>query len=196
VADNRSTRSLRRPGAASASKGCSAKSGWPERRRRADRFVLRRAAPAPWPWRARCCACRGDHRRRAHGGARSARAHPLPQPAARAWPRAGWLRSRRTSVADVRGACERVIVLTRAASCSTGCPRSGPRGGGQGLDGAPRARGRGGLPAGALVVDQVPEARVSCASRVLHGLQPHAAAEPTPPTLEYGYLWLVREPAR
>jgi hypothetical protein len=48
---------------------------------------------------------------------------------------------------------------------------------------------------GALVVDQVPEAE-TVRSRVLHGAQPHPSAEAIEPTLEDGYLWLVREPAR
>ena len=51
------------------------------------------------------------------------------------------------------------------------------------------------LARGALVVDQVPEA-TTVRSRILHGASPHATAESIEPTLEDGYLWLVREPAR
>jgi ABC-type multidrug transport system ATPase subunit len=99
-------------------------------------------------------------------------------------------------VEDVEVACERVIVLARGRIVFDGPP----------ADLARAAEGRvwlTRLPAGAelemaqgaLVVDQVPEAE-TVRSRVLHGAQPHPSAEAIEPTLEDGYLWLVREPAR
>jgi ABC-2 type transport system ATP-binding protein len=100
-------------------------------------------------------------------------------------------------VEDVEVACERVIVLARGRVVFDGPPAE--------LAGAARDKvwvarlapgSESELAAGALVVDQVPEASGTVRSRVLHAVLPHASAEPVPPTLEDGYLWLVREPAR
>jgi len=99
-------------------------------------------------------------------------------------------------VEDVEVACERVIVLARGRIVFDGPP----------TDLARAAEGRvwltrlptgaeAELARGALVVDQVPEA-TTVRSRILHGASPHATAESIEPTLEDGYLWLVREPAR
>ena len=52
------------------------------------------------------------------------------------------------------------------------------------------------LPRGAMLVDQVPEASGRLRTRLLFASRPVEQAEPTPPTLEDGYLWLVGEGAR
>ena len=44
--------------------------------------------------------------------------------------------------------------------------------------------------------DQVPEAAGRLRTRLLCGSRPVEQAEPTPPTLEDGYLWLVGEGVR
>ena len=98
---------------------------------------------------------------------------------------------------DVEVACERVIVLARGRVVFDGPPAelaSAAREKVWTLHLAPGTEPE--LAPGALVVDQVPEAAGSVRSRVLHAARPHDRAEPTAPTLEDGYLWLVREPAR
>jgi hypothetical protein len=47
-----------------------------------------------------------------------------------------------------------------------------------------------------MLVDQVPEASGRLRTRLLFASRPVEQAEPTPPTLEDGYLWLVGEGAR
>jgi len=100
-------------------------------------------------------------------------------------------------VEDVEVACERVIVLARGRVVFDGPP----------IDLAEAAAGRvwvariapeeqAALPAQALVVDQAPEADGTIRVRVLHATAPVPSAEPTPPSLEDGYLWLVGKAAR
>ncbi len=100
-------------------------------------------------------------------------------------------------VEDVEVACERVIVLARGRVVFDGLP----------ADLAEAADGRvwvarlapdeqGTLPPEALVVDQAPEADGTVRLRVLHATAPVPTAEPTAPSLEDGYLWLVGEAAR
>jgi len=100
-------------------------------------------------------------------------------------------------VEDVEVACERVIVFSGGRMVFDGPPP----------DLAGVARGKvwtaslepgeeTSLPRGALLVDQVPEAAGRLRTRLLCGSRPVAQAEPTPPTLEDGYLWLVGEGVR
>jgi multidrug efflux pump subunit AcrB/ABC-type multidrug transport system ATPase subunit len=96
-------------------------------------------------------------------------------------------------VEDVAVACERVIVLAGGRLVFDGPPP----------DLAHTARGSvwevrveagrepPDLPAGARIVDQVPEPDGGTRIRVLHRVQPAPAARPVEPTLEDGYLCLV-----
>ena len=99
-------------------------------------------------------------------------------------------------VEDVEVACERVIVLARGRVVFDGLP----------TDLAEAAQGRvwvarlapeeqAGLPARALIVDQVPEADGTSRLRVLHSELPVPSAEAVEPSLQDGYLWLVRTAA-
>jgi ABC-type multidrug transport system ATPase subunit len=96
-------------------------------------------------------------------------------------------------VEDVAVACERVIVMARGRVVFDGEP----------TDLAAVAEGKvwmvtlppgpdSGLPDGTLLVDQVPEESGQLRSRVLSVDRPADAAKLTTPTLEDGYLWLVR----
>jgi ABC-type multidrug transport system ATPase subunit/preprotein translocase subunit SecF len=97
-------------------------------------------------------------------------------------------------VEDVEVACERVIVLARGRIVFDGDPP----------DLAAAAEGKvwvatwdkaseTELPKEALLVDQVPEGDDSVRSRILAVDRPTPGAEPVPPTLQDGYLWLVGE---
>jgi len=99
-------------------------------------------------------------------------------------------------VEDVEVACGRVIVFTRGRIVFDGPPER--------LSDAARNRvwmatlqpgDEEKLPAGALVVDQVPEASGAYRTRILAEGQPAADAEPVDPGLEDGYLWLVGDRA-
>ncbi|HXV77423.1 MAG TPA: efflux RND transporter permease subunit, partial [Candidatus Polarisedimenticolaceae bacterium] len=96
-------------------------------------------------------------------------------------------------VEDVEVACERVIVMAHGRIVFDGEPGA--------LAGAAEGKvwvarlGPGEADADdlrALVVDQVPEADGTVRIRMLHDRPPRAGAEPVAPSLEDGYLWLVR----
>ena len=96
-------------------------------------------------------------------------------------------------VEDVEVACERVIVMARGGVVFDGEP-AGLAAAAEGRvwvatlpPGADQA-----LRAGTLVVDQVPELDGAVRSRLLADDRPASGAEPVAPTLEDGYLWLVR----
>ena len=100
-------------------------------------------------------------------------------------------------VEDVEVACERVIVFSRGRMVFDGPPPD--------LAGVAEGKvwtaslERGeetSLPQGALLVDQVPEASGRLRTRLLFAARPVEQAEPTQPTLEDGYLWLVGERAQ
>jgi ABC-type multidrug transport system ATPase subunit len=100
-------------------------------------------------------------------------------------------------VEDVEVACERVIVFSRGRMVFDGPPPD--------LAGVAEGKvwtaslERGeetSLPKGALLVDQVPEASGRLRTRLLFAARPVEQAEPTQPTLEDGYLWLVGERAQ
>jgi ABC-type multidrug transport system ATPase subunit len=97
-------------------------------------------------------------------------------------------------VEDVEVACERVIVMTRGRVVFDGEPS----------DLASAARGRVWVARlteaedrelEGLVVDEVPEGDGTVRTRILSEARPHEAAESAAPSLEDGYLWLVRETA-
>jgi ABC-type multidrug transport system ATPase subunit len=95
-------------------------------------------------------------------------------------------------VEDVEVACERVLVFARGRVVFDGPPANLA----DEADGkvwvASLAPGREeSLPAGAMVVDQVPEASGLTRTRVLFDRRPDEAATPVAPSLEDGYLWLV-----
>ena len=95
-------------------------------------------------------------------------------------------------VEDVEVACERVLVMARGRVVFDGPPP----------DLAAAAEGKvwtvtleagsaAGLPRGARVIDQAPEASGAVRTRLLADARPVDGAERVPPTLEDGYLWLV-----
>ncbi|HVS16669.1 MAG TPA: efflux RND transporter permease subunit [Thermoanaerobaculia bacterium] len=95
-------------------------------------------------------------------------------------------------VEDVAVACERVLVLSRGRLVFDGAPAELAR----------VAQGRVwtwqadageplGLPAGAVIADQTPEAGGRTRLRALSAEAPDERAAPVTPTLEDGYLWLV-----
>jgi multidrug efflux pump subunit AcrB/ABC-type multidrug transport system ATPase subunit len=97
-------------------------------------------------------------------------------------------------VEDVEVSCERVIVFARGRIVFDGAPPKL----------ADEAQGRvwvarlepgaeSRLPAGAFVVDEVPEADGRTRTRILSAEPPTAESSPASPTLEDGYLWLVGE---
>jgi ABC-type multidrug transport system ATPase subunit len=99
-------------------------------------------------------------------------------------------------VEDVAVACARVIVFSRGGMVFDGRPD----------DLASAATGRvwearlpeeaeAELPKGVMIVDQVPEGDGIVRTRLLAAERPFDGAQPIPPTLEDGYLWLVGEVA-
>ena len=95
-------------------------------------------------------------------------------------------------VEDVEVACERVIVMARGRKVFDGPP----------VDLSSVAQGKvwiafllpgeeEALPENAQVVDEVPQAGGASMMRILCPEQPHAEAQPDPPSLQDGYLWLV-----
>ncbi len=95
-------------------------------------------------------------------------------------------------VEDVEVACERVIVFSRGRIVFDGEPT--------GLADEARGRvwtaklreGKIDLPESALIVDQVPAGEI-VHTRILSDRQPCEGATPAKPSLEDGYLWLVRD---
>ncbi len=95
-------------------------------------------------------------------------------------------------VEDVEVACERVIVMANGRVVFDGPPADLSR----------IAEGRAWiafllpeekkqLPAGALIVDEVPQAGGASMTRILSLQKPHPEATTDPPSLQDGYLWLV-----
>jgi multidrug efflux pump subunit AcrB/ABC-type multidrug transport system ATPase subunit len=95
-------------------------------------------------------------------------------------------------VEDVEASCERVIVFARGRIVFDGEPAN--------LAGEARGRvwivdleqGKKDLPEGALIVDQVPVGEM-LQTRILSEQLPCEGAQPIAPSLEDGYLWLVRD---
>jgi ABC-type multidrug transport system ATPase subunit len=99
-------------------------------------------------------------------------------------------------VEDVEVACERVIVLARGRIVFDGLPKDLARAASEKVWIATLEPGdEQQVLEGALIVDQVPEADGRLRTRILHDGSPVAGARPVAPSLEDGYLWLVREPA-
>ena len=95
-------------------------------------------------------------------------------------------------VEDVEVACERVIVMAHGRVVFDGPPADLSR----------VAEGRAWiafllpgedkqLPAGAQIIDEVPQAGGASMTRILSSEKPHPEATPDPPSLQDGYLWLV-----
>ena len=95
-------------------------------------------------------------------------------------------------VEDVEVACERVIVMAQGRVVFDGPPTDLSR----------VAEGRAWiafllpgeekqLPAGAQIIDEVPQAGGASMTRILSLKKPHPDATSDPPSLQDGYLWLV-----
>jgi ABC-type multidrug transport system ATPase subunit len=95
-------------------------------------------------------------------------------------------------VEDVEASCERVIVFSRGRIVFDGEPArlAGEAEGMVWL--ADLDREGGSLPEGALIVDQVPM-ETSIRTRILCDREPCEGAKRVGPSLEDGYLWLVRD---